>query len=126
MAFILIRDTEVAASFLKFKIEINNEDIGKLAQGEEKAFTLPEEESVLQIKQFGSKSNKLVVNDGDYIEISNASWFFWEFIGLFIMGSIVSSFEGPAEWIGYALVIVGYFVFNYFVESIKITKRNKE
>ncbi|GEK89833.1 hypothetical protein SAMN04488100_1265 [Alkalibacterium putridalgicola] len=126
MAFILIRDTEVAASFIKFKIEINNEDVGKIAQGEEKEFTLPEEESVLQIKQFGSRSNKLVVNDGDYIEISNASWFFWEFVSLFILGIIVSSFEGPAVWTGYALVIVGYFVFNYFVESIKLTKRNKE
>lgn len=126
MAIILIRDTEVAASFIKFKIEINNEDVGKIAQGEEKEFTLPEEESVLQIKQFGSRSNKLVVNDGDYIEIRNASWFFWEFIGLFILGSIVSSFEGSSKWIGFALVIVGYFIFNYFVESIKITKRNEE
>ncbi|MDZ7836378.1 MAG: hypothetical protein U5K84_14610 [Alkalibacterium sp.] len=81
---------------------------------------------MLQVKQLGSRSNKLVVNDGDYIEISNASWIFWEFVSLFILGNIVSSFEGSSEWVGFALVIIGYFVFNYFVESIKITKRNKE
>lgn len=126
MAIILKRDTEVAGSFLKFKIAINNEDIGTIRQGEEKEFSLPEENAVLQIKQFGSKSNKLVVNDGDYIEISNTSWIFWEFVSVFILGIIVSSFEGMTKWISFALVIIGYFIFNYFVESFKITKKSIE
>ncbi|MDZ7836379.1 MAG: hypothetical protein U5K84_14615 [Alkalibacterium sp.] len=36
MAIILKRGSDVAGSLLKFKVELNKESIGKIAQGEER------------------------------------------------------------------------------------------
>ncbi|MDN6730021.1 MAG: hypothetical protein L0L57_07590 [Alkalibacterium sp.] len=122
MAIILKRSSDFFASFFKLSVRLNENKVGKIAQGEEKEFPLTNSRSTLQVKQLGSKSNKLTVTDGDYIKINLASWVFWEFISLFILGVIVGNLTGPSQWISFSLIIIGFFIFNYFVDTFKLTK----
>ncbi|SFC62126.1 hypothetical protein SAMN04488102_1148 [Alkalibacterium subtropicum] len=80
MTIRLTRDTGVAGALFKLKVKANDTEIGKIAHEEEKTFTLRDKDSVIQIKQLEGKSNKLTVNDGDHIKVTNGPGLLFMFI----------------------------------------------
>ena len=88
MAVKLRRSTDTVGSFIKFKIRVNDKEVAQIAANEEQVITLPEENAKMQVKQFSGKSNALIVNDGETVEITNGPFVFWGFCSLFTPGSL--------------------------------------
>lgn len=126
MAITLTRSPYVAGSLLKFKIWLNNEPVTKIALGEEKEITLPEENSEIQIKQLSGKSNKLTVNDGDHVEISNGPGLRWMVLLAVLFVLIVTLLDGPAVLISLLIAILCFFILLIKTDSFKLTKINNQ
>jgi hypothetical protein len=122
MAITLKRETEAMGSSMKFKVWINGTQIARIAQKEVKELPIPEEEAVLQIKQFNGKSNKLLVNDGDHVKVTNGSALLLMLLLIAMLIPVLSMFDGSARWIGSVLLIVGFLLILQFVNIYKLEK----
>ena len=118
----LRRSNDTVGSLLKYKIRVNNELITEIAIDEEQEVTLPKENSEIQIKQFSGKSNTLVVNDGDTVEITNGPFVFWGFVLSLFLVPLATTLLGIDRLIGLALVVIVYLIALQFVDSFKLTK----
>lgn len=126
MTITLTRSPYVAGSLLKFKIWLNNEPVTKIALGEEKEITLPEENSEIQIKQLSGKSNILMVKDGDHVEISNGPGLRWMVLLAVLFVLIVTLLDGPAVLISLLIAILCFFILLIKTDSFKLTKINNQ
>ena len=124
MAVTLKRETEAVGSSMKFKVWINGTQIAKIAQKEVKELPIPEEEAVLQIKQFNGKSNKLLVNDGDHVKVTNGSALLLMLLLIAMLIPVLNMFDGTARWIGSALVVLGFLLILQFVNIYKLEKQD--
>ncbi|WP_208560371.1 hypothetical protein [Marinilactibacillus kalidii] len=70
------RNTGIMGAGDSMKIKLNGQE-EKLKLDETNEIFFPEEPAVLEINQFGTKTVKLEVNDGDTIEISHKKWLTW-------------------------------------------------
>lgn len=120
----LRRSNDTVGSLLKYKIRVNNELITEIAIDEEQEVTLPKENSEIQIKQFSGKSNTLIVNDGDSVEITNGPFIFWGFVLGLLLVPLASTLLGIDRWISLALVVIVYLVALQLVDSYKLIKLN--
>jgi len=120
----LKRSTDTVGSLLKFKVTINDEKTLKITQGGNIDITLPKKNSVMQVKQFSGKSNKLTVNDGDVVEISNGPFVFWGFVLSLFLVPLATILLGVDRWIGLALVVIVYLVALQLIDSFKLKKIN--
>lgn len=71
---ITILAREIPGSFVRYKIKLNGRHFTKLSLGEEKELHFLESTAEIQARQFFGKSNKLIVSDGDCIEIRLSEW----------------------------------------------------
>ncbi|WP_368645375.1 hypothetical protein AB4027_11040 [Alkalibacterium putridalgicola] len=122
MAVTLKRETEAVGSSMKFKVWVNGTQIAKIAQKEVKELSVPEQEAVLQIKQFNGKSNKLIVNDGDHVKVTNGSGLLLMLLFIAMLIPVLNIFDGSARWIGSALVVLGFLLILQFVNIYKLEK----
>ena len=122
MAVKLRRSTDTVGSFIKFKIRVNDQEIAKIAANEEQEITLPEENAEMRIKQLSGKSNTLVVNDGDTVEITNGPFIFWGFVLSLFLVPLATTLLGIERWIGLSLVVIVYLIALQVVDSFKLTK----
>lgn len=114
----------LAGAMIKNKVWVNGELTDKVAHGEEKEMDIPDKNSVLQVKQFSGKSNKLVVSEGDNIEISHAPWLMWAYLFLFVLGGIYQAlnlFNTPIFYI--TILLIGV-IFYRGVNAFRLTKRH--
>lgn len=120
----LKRSTSTVGGLLKFKVRLNEEQTVKVIQGEARDILLPKEDSVIQVKQFNGKSNKLIVNDGDTVEISDGPFIFWGFILGLILVPLATSLTGLTRWSSLLIVVAIYFIALQLVDSFKLKKLN--
>ena len=125
MTITLTRSPYVAGSLLKFKIWLNNKPITKIAIGEEKTITLPEVNSITQIKQFRKKSNPLTVNKGNQVEISNGPRLRWRVLLAVFFVPIVTFLDGAAVLISLLIAITCFFILLIKTDSFKLTIINE-
>lgn len=114
----------ISGSLLKEKVYINNEQTAKIAHGEEKELPLPYEDSVIQIKQFGSKSNTLVINDGDFVEIKYPPRMLWGFLFTLMLFTATSPLNITNSPIYFIVILVYYLVTAKVLNVFKLTKKN--
>lgn len=126
MTITLTRSPYVAGSLLKFKIWLNNKPVTKIAIGEEKTITLPQNNSIVQIKQLSGKSNTLTVNDGDHVEISNGPGLRWMVLIAILFVTVSTILNGPAVLISLLIVVICFFVLLRKTDSFKLTKINNK
>ncbi|SFC62161.1 hypothetical protein SAMN04488102_1149 [Alkalibacterium subtropicum] len=126
MTITLTRSPYVAGSLPKFKVWLNNEPVTKIAIGEEKTITLPEDYSIVQIKQLSGKSNALTVNDGDHVEISNGPGLWWMVLLAVLFVPIAILLDGPAMLISLVVSITCFFILLIKTDSFKLTKINNK
>ncbi|MGO1356908.1 hypothetical protein [Alkalibacterium gilvum] len=122
MAVKLRRSTDTVGSFIKFKIRVNDKEVAQIAANEEQVITLPEENAKMQVKQFSGKSNALIVNDGETVEITNGPFVFWGFVLSLLLVPLATTLLGVDRLIGLALVVIVYLIALQFVDSFKLTK----
>lgn len=120
------RKAESYGGMMKLKMHINGEYSGKIAAGEEKAFTLPAENATLQVKQLNGKSNKLTVNDGDSIVISNSHSILWVFLLAIILMTITGSYEGTSWVLGLILSVILIIGALFVIETFVLSKVNQD
>lgn len=126
MAITVKRSPEVIGALLKFKVRVNNESIIKIALGEEKKVILPKENSVFQIKQLSGKSNSLLVNDGDHVEISNGPGLRWMNLLLVIYVSLIAILDESIIPISLSIAIICFLVLLRKTDSFKLTKTKQK
>lgn len=126
MAITLKRNTKVAGALLKFKIWVKDEQVTKIVQGEEKEITLPKEQSELQIKQLNGKSNTLLVNDGDYVAITNGPAMLWLLGVALAFVPLATLYDGTARIFSLSLAIILFFILLRSVDSYKLNKVNEQ
>lgn len=125
MAITVKRSPEVIGALMKFKVRVNNESIIKIALGEEKKVILPKENSVIQIKQLSGRSNLLLVNHGDHVEISNGTGHRWMNLLLVIYVSLIAILDESIIPISLSIAIICFLVLLRKTDSFKLTKIKK-
>ncbi|GEN50924.1 hypothetical protein [Alkalibacterium pelagium] len=84
------------ASLARLKLVVDGEVVGKISNGATEEITVDTEQSVLQVKYQGTRSNKLTVSPGDTVKIMFNKWVYWEpvftglitFLSLFIISQL--------------------------------------
>lgn len=75
MSIKIIRNTGWAGWYLGIKIILNGENINTIEEMESLEIELPVDNSSLKVRQLGVKSNKIMVRDGDKLEIKTTWWY---------------------------------------------------
>ena len=75
MSIKIIRNTGWAGWYLGIKIILNGENINTIEERESLEIELPVDNSYLKVRQLGVKSNKIMVRDGDKLEIKTTWWY---------------------------------------------------
>lgn len=69
----------------KIKIYIDDQEVAKIKQNGQIELEVSTNEAKITVSQFGSHSNKLVVQDGQVVKITNSSWLYADYIFIFIV-----------------------------------------
>lgn len=93
----IIRPSRYTHSLGKIKVKVNQDRVIKMKNGETKTIDLHQEQATLQIKQFGSRSNKLDISDGESVEIGFSKWVYWQPVLIGIAVFISSMFTRQIE-----------------------------
>lgn len=118
--------TEVIGSLLKFKIWVNNKPVTKITLGEEKEVNLRKDNSAIQIKQLSGRSNLLLVNHGDHVEISNGTGHRWMNLLLVIYVSLIAILDESIIPISLSIAIICFLVLLRKTDSFKLTKTKQK
>ncbi|GAA0487155.1 hypothetical protein IRB23SM22_22240 [Alkalibacterium sp. s-m-22] len=78
MSIEIIRPSRYIHSLGKLKVKVNHNRVVKMKNGETKTVDLGQQQAILQVKHFGTKSNKLTVTDGDSVELGIKKWVYWQ------------------------------------------------
>lgn len=68
------RNTGWVGQFPNFNIIINGEKVEEVGNNDTIQIEIPDEEATLQVSQWGIKSNEIIVNDGEKVEIYTTAW----------------------------------------------------
>lgn len=75
MSIIIRRNTGWNGVASKMQIKLNGKIVGSIMEKEQIELEIPEGKTNLQVTRFANKSNKLVVEDGDIIEITPTDFY---------------------------------------------------
>lgn len=68
------RNTGLSGILGNIKIKVDGQDAARIKEGQQIELELPDEDATISASQFGSRSNELVVKNGQVVEITNSSW----------------------------------------------------
>lgn len=127
MSVIIKRKTSWLGMGSKMAIKVNNEKVSKISFRQEQEITIPGENAVLSVSQYGSKSNKITVTDGDVVEIKTATLTYIAFALLFVYIFTNSALQNPFYEALFLTVIFGLLILSFFVlNSFKLRKLNSQ
>lgn len=125
MNIIIRRNNSIlAGAMIKSKVWVNGELAGKVAHGEEKEMTIPDNNTELQVRQFTGKSNKLVVSAGDRVEISDTPWLLWIFIFVVMVGTSFQLLNLTRTPVFYVTMLLLFLVLYRGINLFRLTKRH--
>ena len=101
----------------KIKIYRDGHEVAKIKEGQQIELELPSDEAKITVSQFASRSNELVVTDGQVVEISNASWLYAYYIFVFIALFLLTFF------VPNAYRSIGYFILLTIATALLIFKQ---
>ncbi|MCC5894162.1 MAG: hypothetical protein JJU16_01740 [Alkalibacterium sp.] len=105
MTIKITRQPAFSGYFGKVKLNIDGYSKVKIKSGETKVIECDRREVILQVKEFGSWSNKLSVNEGDHVEITKKSWDFWYVFFISAFSGIYLMFSPVAIWITFIWIL---------------------
>ncbi len=68
------RNTGLSGILGNIKIKVDGQDAARIREGQQIELELPDEDATISASQFGSRSNDLVVKNGQVVEITNSAW----------------------------------------------------
>lgn len=128
----VIRQEHLWEKGTQFSLRLDGDGVGKIANGETKHINLNRRQSVLQVKQYRIKSNKLKISPGDCVRLTMKKWALWWplCIGIAaIIGTVLSErlyadrvLESGSSWalfisagiISWGVMLLPYLVFDSF------------
>ncbi|GEN50923.1 hypothetical protein [Alkalibacterium pelagium] len=128
----VIRQEHLWEKGTQFSLRLDGDVVGKIANGETKHIKLNRQQSVLQVKQYRIKSNKLRISPGDCVRLTMKQWALWWplCIGIAaIIGTVLSErlyadrvLESGSSWalfisagiISWGVMLLPYLVFDSF------------
>lgn len=115
------RNTRIPGSLGRIKIHVNDEQVATIKQNQNIEVELPTDEAKIAVSQAGTRSNELVVKEGQVVEIT-ASLSYHIYLIVFVIAMFIVGLLLPYEYriIGYAFLIIMPFVINYFIEGYKL------
>lgn len=115
------RNTGIPGSLGSIKIHVDDEQVATIKQNQNIEVELPTAEAKIAVSQAGTRSNELVVKEGQVVEIT-ASLSYHIYLIAFVIGMFFVGLLLPDEYrlIGYAILIIMPFVINYFIEGYKL------
>lgn len=122
MAITIKRKTSWIGTGSAVTLKVNGNNAGKIANHEEMQVEIPEKSATLHVSQFGGKSQKIRVEDGDKIELTttkmSVTLYYLFFICLYVAGFSISNF-------GHKVVSVGglFLIFStsyFFVDQFQL------
>lgn len=123
MSVVIKRKSEFINGFLRLEMKVNGKAIGTISNGEKREVDIPVKHSLLQVTQFGGKSNTLSISDGDVVLISTAAWTGWGLLLLMIVVPIMlNSLSGLPQISGVMLTFIMYLSAFWLIYSFKLTK----
>lgn len=100
------RNTGSSGMLGKIKIYIDGEEAARIKQDQQIELELPNEEVTITATQFGSRSNELVVKNGQVVEITNSSWLYAYYAFVFVAIFLLLFFVPDAyRSIGYLILL---------------------
>ena len=115
------RNTGYSGALARISIYINDELVETIKRNQQIELELPTEEATIFVSQMGVRSNKLVVTEGQVVEITNSSrWRITSIlfvIALFFIGLLL-----PFEYriFGYIALLILSIVQVYYVEGFEL------
>lgn len=104
------------ASLARLKLVLDGDVVGKISNGTTEVITVDSEQAVLQIKNQGTRSNKLTVSPGDSVKIECHKWVYWEpvfmgivtFLSVFLTSYLrsLSILEEASIWLIGSIVLI--------------------
>lgn len=115
------RNTGISGSLGRIKIHVNDEQVATIRQNQNIEVELPTNEGKIAVSQAGTRSNELVVKEGQVVEIKT-SLSYHIYLIAFVIGLLFVGLLLPSEYriIGYAILIIISSVINYFIEGHKL------
>src|SRR5699024_7921693 len=101
------RNTRIPGSLGRIKIHVNDEQVATIKQNQNIEVELPTDEAKIAVSQAGTRSNELVVKEGQVVEIT-ASLSYHIYLIVFVIAMFIVGLLLPYEYriIGYAYLII--------------------
>lgn len=133
MPVIVKRKSSSQSQMIKLKIKIDGKTVGKISNGSTEIIYPQSDRSELSVTEFMSRSNKVVVEDGDSVEIQAMGWPIWYLIIVSVLAVYLRTVFLSVYSLGMttSIVSVVYIVPFTLFKSYKLTKltpisRNQE
>lgn len=120
MAILITRNSGWMGTASRIRIDINDQPAAKISQGETIQLPLFQPVVSMQVKQFGMKSNRLEVFDGDRIVIKGNPVLTVLFIVFLLAASLVTALT-QMYWLSLIILLV-YTVLFYLLDLFKLEK----
>lgn len=75
MSITIKRNTGSNGIASKIQIKLNGKEVASIMEKKEVEIEIPEDKSNLEVTRFGNKSNKILVKDGDVVEITSTAFY---------------------------------------------------
>ena len=75
MSITIKRNTGSNGIASKIQIKLNGKEVASIMEKKEVEIEIPEGKSNLEVTRFGNKSNKILVEDGDVVEITSTAFY---------------------------------------------------
>lgn len=102
------RNTGMVGQFPTFNIIVDDEKIEEIGHNDTLQVEIPNEEAVLQVSQWGVKSNELTIDDGEEVEIYTTGWgkySIFVFMFALLLTNLFSAFVSPVTTSTFRLTI---------------------
>lgn len=97
----------------RISVKLNGEKVLKIADSQKTEIIIQNDKALLQVTQFGSRSNKTEVTDGDTVEITSAKWSYILYYSLLVF-TLILNFSAHSTSLTFTMYIT-FLVFGFVI-----------
>lgn len=113
---------DVPGGFSDYNVKINDSRFIDVDLGEEKSIEISAETAEIRVKKLGGRSNRLRVENGDYIKISLSEWNILKIMSYLLFTYVLIYFGLMGTGVYYTLnLMLLVILFGYF-DTFKLTR----
>ena len=97
----------------RISVKLNGEKVLKIADSQKTEIIIQNDKALLQVTQFGSRSNKTEVTDGDTVEITSVKWSYILYYSLLAF-TLILNFSAHSTSLTFTMYIT-FLVFGFVI-----------